>query len=130
MAAQSETRSVWVQLRQGGSNVGEVDEFEVGANVARLRNAVKDKFKDDLLRGVGTAVLVVSLSADSSDTQARLRPGAPIPADTTDERPLFIHFEAPPGAAPGARRPRLARCVSPACVPVASVSSAGTCCDL
>jgi hypothetical protein len=52
MAAQSETRNVWVQLRQGGSNVGDVDELEVGANVARLRNAVKDKFKDSKLRAV------------------------------------------------------------------------------
>jgi hypothetical protein len=130
MAAQSETRNVWVQLRQGGSNVGDVDELEVGANVARLRNAVKDKFKDSKLRAVDSNDLTVSRSADSSDTQARLRPDAAVPSDTSYERPLFIHFEAPPSAAPGARRPRLARCGVRACMPLATVSSVGPVCDL
>jgi hypothetical protein len=126
MAAQNEMRDVWCRLRRGGEDVGDVDEISVStsANVAKLRNAVKDKFKDDLLQGVGTAVITVSTSANSSDTQARLLPDAAVPTNTTYGQPLFIHFSAPPGAAPGARRPRFARRVARLCVSVTRIDTA------
>jgi hypothetical protein len=109
MAAQNDMRDVWCRLRRGGENVGDVDEISVStsANVAKLRNAVKEKFKNSKLRAVDSNDLTVSRSADSSDTQARLLPDAAVPTNTTYGQPLFIHFEAPPGAAPGARRPLL-----------------------
>jgi hypothetical protein len=108
MAAQNEMRDVWCRLRRGGEDVGDVDEISVStsANVAKLRNAVKEKFAEDLV-GVTAARLTVSRSANPSDETARLLPDAAVPTDTAYVHPLYIHFEAPPGAAPGARRPSL-----------------------
>ena len=58
-------------------------------DVADLRRAVQEAYKQDVLAHVSAGRLIVYAPEDG-ERKTQLRPSAPVPADSRDDRPIIV----------------------------------------
>ena len=86
------TKSCWVllvgadgkALAAGAKRIKK--ELEI---VDDLRDAVQDAYKQDVLAQVSAGRLIVYAPEDG-ERKTQLRPSAPVPADSRDDRPIIV----------------------------------------
>jgi Crinkler effector protein N-terminal domain len=83
---------VWVQLYIGEEECGGAFKVKTAANgdIDDLKKAVKKERTNDLAHCDAARLAVYSAGTEFPKEEDELRPGKPVPTDSTDESPLRV----------------------------------------